>query len=198
MSVTRASIRSELANRLGDSANAVWSTTDLNGYIDMAIRGLYPTYYEAHSDTTVAGNGPVQTLPSGARNLHYVGLIRDNLATRVRKIRDWQEGAGNAVVPKIGISGQTLVWAWTQGWDAPTLDSDPLTFPTEATEVVVLRSQIAALEHLVADRVKLQKYLALNLREAVTDQDIAIALDALHVTHDDRMKRVIALPPVEK
>lgn len=197
MALTRALIRTEVEQRLGDVANAIWSDPELNGFIDYAIRGLYPTFYQQKVATTVAGAGPVQSAPAGARNLTGVGLQRTG-ATRVRPIRGWTEGTGEAIVPKLGIAGETLVWSWTQGWDAPAADGDALTFPTEAAEIVVLRSQLGAMEKLLSDRVSAEKYLSAQVRQGATEDDIALSIDALHSSLRERLERAVPLPEVHR
>lgn len=194
---TRALIRSELARRLGDTGNSIWSTAELNGFIDAAILGLYPTFYQRKVDVTEALDGPVQPAPAGARNLYYVGLRRPS-ATRVRPMRGWIEGDGDAMVPKLGIAGMELLWAWTEGWNAPADDNEVLTIPSEATEVVLLRAQIAALEKLLSDRVSLEKYHAINVRQGTTEEDIGMTLDALHASLRERIERAVPLPEVQR
>lgn len=197
MALTRTVVRTEVKSRLGDVANAVWSDDELNGFIDFAIRGLYPTFYQQKAATSTAVTGPIQTMPSGARNLTGVGLQRTG-ATRVRPIRGWTEGDGNAIVPKLGIEGETLVWSWTAGWDAPVSDTATLTIPTEAAEVIVLRSQLSAMEKLLSDRVSADKYLAAQVRQGATEDDIALSIDALHSSLRERLERALPLPEVHR
>lgn len=193
---TRATLRAELARRLGDTTNAIWPVADLDGYLNWGIVGLYPTFFIRKTATTVAAAGPLQTAPAGARNIHMLGLQRTG-STRVRPLRSWQEGDGQAFIPKTGITGETLVWAWTQGWDAPASDGEVLTIPREAEEVVIIRAQIAALERLLSDRVSVDKYLSLSVRQASSEEDIATTIDALHASLRDRMEHVVPLPEVK-
>jgi len=184
-----------LQNRLGDTTNAIWSNDELNTYIDGAIVGLYPSYYRRLVDATTAGAGPVQTLPSGARNLYMVGVQRTG-STRVRYLRRWAEGDGEAMVPKTGITGETLVWAWTAGWPAPSSDIEVLTIPSEAEEVVVIRAMVSALEKLLTDRVSAERFLAVQVRQGATEDDINSAIDALHISLRERLERTIPLPEI--
>lgn len=191
---TRADLRSELRNRLHDAGAAIWEDEELNGYIEQAVKSLYPHWYLFETGTETAGPGPVQSLPIGlsgdiAKNLHYVGL-RKPTSTRVRTIRGWQEGNGQVMVPKVddAVEGFILVFAWTIPHRAPDDDVTDLTIPANAEEVVVLRSQVTALERVLADRVKSAKYFAVQVREGVSEQDIAVTLDALHASIDSRMK----------
>ena len=185
-----------MSARLGDASNTVWTTTDINGYIDNALRGLYPTFFQRNVNTTTAGSGPLQTMPSTARNVYSVGLQATG-ATRVRPLRNWVEGFGNALIPKLNITGETLVWAWTSGWDAPANDTDALTIPLEAQEVVILRVQIAALEHILGSRAKQDKYFSLQVRQAVDENDLATMIDALHASLTERLSKAQPLPEVK-
>lgn len=195
---TRADIRTEVRNRLGDPSSVVWTDSTLNGLIDFTIRGLYPTFYLRKVATSVAGAGPIQTKPAGARNLYMVGHKRAT-STRVRPVRGWVEGDTDAFVPKTGITGDTLVWAWTNGFAPPVGgDSQVLDLTQEAEEVVILRVQVGALEQLLSDRVSADKYLALHVRAAVTETDIADTLDALHASLREREDRALPLPEVQR
>lgn len=190
---TRTSLSTELAGRLGDSLYAVWDLPSLKGYIDYAIKGLYPSFFLFKVATTVAGAGPIQTKPSTARNLHMVGLQRVG-STRVRPLRGWQEGDADAFVSKTGITGDTLVWAWTTGWDAPTTDGETLTIPKEAEEVVLTRAQMTALERLLSDRVSQEKYFSLNVRQASTETDVMDTIDGLRQRLNDLLSVVMPTP----
>jgi hypothetical protein len=195
MSATRNSLLADLNNRLGTTTP--WTEGERFAFIDHAIEGLYPSFYRFKTQTTVADDGPLQTLPAGARNLHFVGLQRTG-STRVRKLRGWSEGDGNAYIPKTGISGETLVWAWTEGWSAPTNSDEVIGIPKEAREVVVLRAHISALEHLLTDRMARERYLSINAREMVSDEDIAATIDILHLSLRERLERVRPLPEVNQ
>jgi hypothetical protein len=192
---TRALLHSELENRLGDTANAVWLDAELDGFIDYAIKGLYPTFYQRQMAVTTAGVGPMQTMPTGARNLYMVGLQAVGSA-RVRVVRGWAEGSTTAFVGKTGITGATLVWGWTSGWDAPVSSGTALTIPLEAEEVVILRAHISALEKLLSDRVSQEKYFALNVRQAATEQEVADTIDGLQVSLRARIEHAIPLPEI--
>lgn len=189
----RSDLRTEIANRLGDSGAIVWDTADLNGYIDYAIKGVYPTYFLFDTATTTAAVGPMQTLPVGARNLYFVGHKRA-LSTRVRVIRNWREGAGVVMVPKTGIAADTLVFSWTKGFLSPGDDVTLLDLTPEAQEVVLMRCEIAALENLLSSRIKQAKYFTLTVREGVTEEDIATTIDALHASIRQRIESAPKLP----
>lgn len=195
--VTRADIRSEVQRRLGDTTGAVWSEAQLNGIIDLTVQGLYPTYFQREVAETEAQDGPIQPMPSEARNLYMVGHKRAT-STRVRALRGWNEGDGEAYIPRTGIEGDLLVWAWTEGWDAPTDDDERLTFPAEAVEVVVLRVMVSALEYLLTDRVSEEKFHAIQVREGATEPDIDLLLSNLRDSITERVSRAIALPEVRK
>src|SRR5690606_20749979 len=147
--------------------------------------------------TTTAGDGPLQTMPASARNLHFVGLQREG-STRVRRLRNWSEGDGEAHIPKTGISGDTIVWAWTEGWLAPSDDDAVIGLPPEAREVVVVRAHISALEQLLTDRAARERYMNISAREMVTDEDIIATMDALHLSLRERLERVRPLPEVDQ
>lgn len=189
-------MRDKLEARLGDSANAVWTTAELDDLLDEAITGLYPSYYDRKVDTTVAGAGPVQTLPTGARNLYYVGYQRTG-SNRVRSVRNWKEGVGDAYIPKTAITGDTLVWAWTAGWAAPATGAETVAIPGEAEEVTIMRAQVAALEQLLSGRVNADKFYSLTVRPGVTEDDILSTLEALHASINARLDRVQPLPEIE-
>lgn len=184
---TRDELKTELRYRLEDVSASVWTDAELNGYIDQAIQSLYPHWYIFKTGTTTAAGGPEQTLPSGARNLYYVG-VKKATSTRVRTIRGWHEGDGVAIVPKVNITNDQLVWAWTVPHTAPASGSATLTIPAQAEEVVIIRAQITALERVLTDRVKYATYFATQVREGTTENDLATALDALHQSVDTRMK----------
>lgn len=183
----------ELRARLGETADDVFSTAELKGFVDYGIKALYPYFFQYQVDTTTATAGPIQTAPTGARNLYSIGVVRTG-ATRVRPIRGWTEGDGEANVPKLNITGQTLVWSWTDGWDAPASDSTTLTIPKESEEVVVIRAHITALEKVVTSRTKTQVYLAVQVREGATEQDVLDTLDALHASLKEHLDRGMQLP----
>jgi len=183
---TRQSLREELERRLGDTANAVWSDAQLNGFIDNRIKALYPTWFRRDVAITLADDGPVQTMPARCRNLYEVGLKRST-STRVRRMRGWNEGDGQALVPKTGIEGETLVWSWTKGWDAPVDDTTTLTIPVEAEEAVLLSAHISALENILTDRVSVEKYHALQVRQGITEDDVATAIDALLASYREHV-----------
>src|SRR6185437_1838410 len=111
----RSDLVTDASQRLGDSGNAIFTVAEMQKYFDKAVKSLYPTYWRYQTGTTVAGNGPLQTMPSGARDLYYIGEQKVS-STRVRLIRQWKEGVGSAFIPKVNIIGETLVWAWTTGF----------------------------------------------------------------------------------
>lgn len=190
---TRTSLTDELESRLGDSSNAIWTAAELKAYIDFGIKNLYPSFYVQHVATTTATAGPIQAMPAGARNLHMIGLQRTG-ATRVRPLRKWQEGDGQAFIPQTGIDGSVLVWGWTSGWDAPSTDSETLAIPPEAEDVVVIQAHIKALERLLSDRVSLERYFSLNVRQAASEADIADTIDGLRQGLNDRLASALPLP----
>lgn len=196
MSIDRDTMLVQLAQRLGDTAYAIWPAAELEDMLDTGVEGLYPSYFDRIVDSTTAGAGPIQTLPTGCRNIYYVGYQRSG-ANRVRSVRNWKEGDGDAYIPKTGITGDTLMWAWTQGWDAPVNGSTALGIPTEAREIVILRSHIAALESLLSSRVKQDKFYALTVRPAVTEEDVLSTLEALHASVNARLETVVKLPEIE-
>jgi hypothetical protein len=190
---TREDLRVECAYRLGDISQAIFTTTELNKYIDKAIKSLYPTYFQYEVATTTATDGPLQTMPTGARDLYYIGVQKPN-STRVRLLRQWREGQGEAFIPKTGISGETLVWAWTQGFTVPTEDLIAIDLNEETEEVVILRVCISALERISSSRVEIAKYFAMTVREGVTEADIISILDAYHASLDARIKQAVPRP----
>lgn len=194
MSYTRTQLRAALENRL-NAVSTIWSSGDLNGFIDDAIEGLYPSFYRRYVSTTVAGAGPSQTMPANCRNLYMVGLQRTG-SNRVRPIRNWIEGQGTAVVPKANISGGTLVWAWTAGWTAPATDLTTMDIVPEAREVLLLRAEIAAYEELLSGKLQAGGFNALQVRQMITEDEIVNALQAKHASLRDRLDRVIPLPEV--
>ena len=190
---TRNDLRTLLEQRTTDTANAVWSQTEWDGFLDTAIDGLYPTWFKTMTGTTTAGAGPIQTMPSGAQDLYYVG-VQTPTSNRVRVMRGWQEGNGDAVIPKVGIAGYTLVWAWTAPYTKPANGSATLSIPSELEEVVILRAHIAALENLLTDRVKKQAYLSVTVREGASEQEIMLLLNALHDSLDERVAKALPRP----
>lgn len=196
MSYTRLELRAALQNRL-NSISTIWSEGDLNGFIDDAIEGLYPSFYKRNVNTTVAGVGPSQTVPTGARNLYMIGLQRVG-SNRVRPLRNWVEGQTTAMVPKANIAGATLVWAWTSGWDAPTTDLQVLDIVTEAREVLLLRCEIAALEELLSGHIQAGGYNAIQTRRIISEADIVNALQAKHTSLQDRLEHIVPLPEVQR
>lgn len=179
--------------RLNDPTNTIFTASELNGYISQAIASLYPSFWIFKASTTTAGAGPLQTNPSDARNIYFIGLQKTG-STRVRMLRQWREGDTSTYVPKTGITGETLVWAWTTGFTKPSDDVTALDIPQEAEEVVVLKVQITALERVLSSRVESAKYFALTVREGVTEQDLVATLDALHASLDQRLKNTIPRP----
>lgn len=180
-------------NRLQDLANATWPVGELNGYLSQAIKSLYPNFWLFKTATTVATDGPLQTNPTGGRNFYFIGLQRIG-STRVRLMRQWKEGDTSTYIPKTGITGQTLVWAWTTGFTPPAGDGTTLDIPDSAEEIVVLRTQITALERILTTRVESAKYFALTVREGVTEQDVLNTLDALHASVANRLENAIKRP----
>lgn len=192
---TRSTLATEISTRLGDAANAIWPLAEVKSYVDYSIKSLYPSFYLRKVGTTSVAAGLVQTAPAGAKNLYLIGHNRQG-TVRVRNLRGWAEGDGTAFIPKQLDAGDSLVWAWTEGWDAPAADGTALTIPFQAEEVIVIRSQIAALERLLSDRVSAEKYFALQVRQSVTEEDLATSIDALQGSLRDRLANVLPLPEV--
>lgn len=190
---TLATLKAELNHRLGDASNTVWGDSEKAAYVAEALASLYPAFYRLRTGTTTAGSGPLQTLPSGAINLYFVG-VKNATSNRARTIRGWREGVGEALVPKVNISGQQLIWAWTEPHEVPANTAVTLTIPVQAEEVVILRAHITALERLISSRIKTEKYFAIQVREGVTESEIVATLDALHASVDSRLQRVVPLP----
>ena len=194
MSYTRTQLRVALENRL-NAVSTVWSSGDLNGFIDDAIEGLYPSFFKRNVASSVASSGPSQPMPSGARNLYMVGLQRVG-SNRVRPLRNWVEGQGSAMIPKANIAGATLVWAWTSGWTAPVTSTVELDIVPEAREVLLLRAEIAAFEELLSGKLQAGGYGAVQLRQMITEDEVVNALQAKHASLQDRLDRVVPLPEV--
>lgn len=197
MATTRDALQAELERRLGDTSNLIWSDSDVAGALDFAVKSLYPVFFRRRTETSAAGAGPIQEAPAGARNIYMIGLQRTG-STRVRPLRQWTEGDGEAFVPKTGITGETLVWAWTEGWSAPSTGGESITIPVESEEVVLLRAECSLLEKLLVDRVSAEKYLAVNVRSAATEEDIASAIEAIHDTLRERTTTIVPLPEVRQ
>lgn len=189
---TLATLLADLNSRLNDAANTVWPAAEKALFVSDAVAGLWPAFFLNKTGTTVATAGPIQTLPSGAVNLHYVG-VKSATATRVRVIRGWQEGNGDCIVPKVNILEQTLVWAWVEPHAVPASTSTTLTCTVPALEVARLRAEISAYENVLGDRTKTAKYFAQQVREGVTESELVSQLDALHASVDARLK---GLPPM--
>lgn len=190
---TLASLKTDLNSRLSDAANTVWTDAEKVLFVSDAVASLYPNFFLLKSGTTTAGAGPIQTVPSGAVNLYYVG-VQGPTSTRVRTIRGWQEGNGDCIVPKVNITGQTLVWAWTEPHEVPASTATTLTVPIQGLEVARLRAEISAYENVLADRTKSQKYFAVQVREGVTENELVAQLDALHASVDSRLEKQKPLP----
>lgn len=190
---TLLTLRTTLRQMVADEAATVWSDADLNGILGTSIKALYPWFHVKKTGTSTAADGPMQTLPAGAKDLYYVGLRRVG-SSRVQPIRNWVEGNGEVVVPKVGIAGGELVFGWHEGFSVPVNDSDLLRIPPEAEEIVLLRGQIACLESVLASRVQANRYLSLYTREQVTEQDIAVSLDSLRESLAVRLQNLIPLP----
>ena len=193
MASTITGLKAELNLRLNDAANTVWSDAEKDQYVADAVGSLYPYFYLRQTATTVAGAGPIQTSPTGCINIYYIGL-QSTGSNRARVIRGWHEGVLQAVVPKLNITGQTLISGWTTPHDVPSSHATALTTPVSADEPIILRAQITALERVLSDRVKKAKYFAVQVREGVTENEIISSLDALHASLDARLKNVLPLP----
>ena len=192
---TRDSLRTELKNRLGDPTNVVWANTELDGYLDFGIKGLYPAFYKRNVATTTGTASLIQAAPANCTNIYLIGLQRVG-TSRIRNLRGWAEGSGSAYIPKGNLLGETLIWAWTTGWSAPATGAEVLTIPQDSEEVVLLRAHITALEKLLSDRVSADEFIALQAREGVTENDVATTLEALHRSLADRLAIAQPLPEV--
>lgn len=193
----RSTLIADASQRLGDPGNVVFTIGEMRLYFNQAVTSLYPTWYKFAVGTTTASAGPIQTAPAGARNIYYIGESKPT-SVRVRLLRQWKEGLGQAVIPKTGIgppTASTLVWAWTTGFTDPGDDVTTLDLNPECEEVVVIKMCISALERVASNRVELLKYFALTVREGVTEQDVIQALDAFHASLEDRVKAAIPRPP---
>lgn len=190
-------MRTSLRDRLGDVAIPyVWSDDQLDGFIDSAVTGLYPVYYNfANEISEASGSGPLYPTPAGARNLYRVGLMSSS-SSRIRWLRGWSEGNSQCLIPKTNIAGYTIVWCWTEGFEPPVSDTLPLGIPLEAEEVVLLRSTKSALEALLGNRVLKERYYSLNARVANTEDDIALTIDSINASIRERTEKAIPLPKV--
>ena len=189
----RSDLRTDINYRLGDISAAIFTATEVNKYIDKAIKSSYPSYWKYQVGTTVATDGPLQTMPAGARDLYYIGEQKPT-GTRIRLLRQWKEGTAQAFIPKVGIAGETLVWAWTTGFASPADDVTTLDLNSEVEEVVILRSMISCLERIVSNRVETARYFSLTVREGVTEADLTATIDALHASLDNRLKQAVPRP----
>lgn len=189
----RSDLRADINYRLGDIGATIFTATEVNKYIDKAIKSLYPTYFLYKTNTIVATDGPLQTTPAGAKNIYYVGLKKVT-STRVRLVRQWREGADQVFIPKTGITGETLVFAWTAGFNSPADDVTTLDLNPECEEVVILRSMISCLERITSSRVETAKYFSMTVREGVTEADLTATLDALHASLEQRLKQAVPRP----
>lgn len=186
-------LRASLRFRLGEAAADVWTDAELNNYLWAGMQALYPYYFLHRVGTTVASGGPVQSTPPGAKNIYQVGVV-PLTGTRVRPVRGWTEGDEDAIVPRLNLTGLTLTWSWTEGWDAPSSATEVLTIPTESQAMVICRAQISALERVLTNRTKREKYFAVQVREGVTEQDVLDAIDALHQSMRELSERAAPLP----
>ncbi len=192
---TLATLLTDLNTRLNDAANTTWSAAIKTLFVSDAVASLYPAFYNLKvGTTTAASNGPVQTMPAGCVNLYYVAIKKDALSNRARTIRGWREGDVDAIIPKLNIINQTLIWGWTAPYAVPASTATLLDVPPEGLEVARLRAEISAWEQLLGMRVKNPKYFATQVREGVTEAEIIQTLDALHATVDTRLKLQPALP----
>ena len=199
----RSTLVADASQRLLDTSNTIFPVAEMRTYFNGAVTSIYPTFFNYETSTTTATNGPIQTMPTldglgnalalPCRNLYYIGESKST-SVRVRLLRQWKEGVGCAFIPKTGIAGETLVWAWTSGFTDPGDDVTALNLTPEAEDVVVIKMCIAALERVASSRVELLKYFALTVREGVTEQDVIQALDAFHASLDDRIKAAIPRP----
>ena len=191
---TLTTLLSDLNARMNDGANIIWEAAEKVLFISDAVRSLYPAFFQFTTATTIAGAGPLQPMPLGAVHLHYVGLSTPT-SNRARLMRGWQEGNGQAVIPKLNISGLTLIWSWTAPHVCPTDVTATLTCPDAALDIVRLRSEISAFENILGDRTKNVNYFAQQVREGVTEAEIVSHLNELHFSVDSRLKGLPPIPP---
>jgi len=190
---TLASLKADLNTRLNDAANTIWPDAEKVLFVSDAVGSLFPNFFKAKTGTSTASAGPVQTGPTGVINIHYIG-VQSASATRVRVIRGWSEGYGDAIVPKVNILGQTLVWGWSEAYAVPASTSTALEVPAPGLEVARLRAEISAFEQVLGSRTKTQKYLAVQVREGVSESEMVAHLDALHASVESRLKLQPPLP----
>jgi len=191
---TLTAVIADVRSRLKDAASPqVFTTAELTTFIADAVTGLYPALYTYKVGTTTASAGPLQQNPVGGLQFYAVS-VQNVGSTRARPIRGWHEGAGQSFIPKTNISGQTLVWAWSAPFAAPIAGPDELEVPLWGLELVKIRAEITALEQILTNRVKNQKYFASSVREGVTEQEIDTTLNALHASMEARIKHVVPLP----
>lgn len=187
----RTGLRYELQQRIGTT----WSASDCNDFLRYGVGGVYPTFYLRKVNTTTAGTGPLQTKPTGATNLYMVGLKRPT-STRVRTLRNWTEGDTDAVVNKTGITGETLVWSWTEGWQLPDNDETTIVMPEEAKDYAILRAHIAALQKFMTTRIQSTDYMAVQVRQQVNEAEVMDSLDALYSEVRLIKENAVPLPEV--
>jgi hypothetical protein len=102
------------------------------------------------------------------------------------------------MVPKLNINlaGAVLVWSYTLPFTKPAGDGTTLTIPVDAEEATIVKSQMTALMKLLSDRVSAEKYFALQVRPAYTEEDVSITVDALAKYYEDLTARALPLPEV--
>lgn len=197
MSTTRTSLRTELKDsRVGSTA---FTDAQLNYFIDTAIQGLYPVYYKLYVDTTTAAGTVIETAPSGCVNIHEI-LVQ---GPRPRRLRGWREGQGEAFVPAYAIgdgtpAGGTLIWHWTTGWDAPASDGAAIDIPNEAREYVLLKAHMMCLQNLLTSRLETDKFFAIQVRQAITEDELLAAIDSIQRQLDTKAQQAKPLPKVEQ
>lgn len=190
---TRDALLSEL--KTGHLGTTYWSDTKLELYLDRAIERLYPTWFQRNVDTTVAGTGPVQTMPSGATNVHEI-VVHDG---RPRYLRGWSEGDTDAYVPfSTDVTGKTLVWMWTAGWSAPATGATNMTMPTDAESAVVIMAKMAALQSLLTDKLQVDTHMAAQVRPNITEDELLGAIDALSRELRELADRALMRPEVRR
>lgn len=201
MTYTRADLRNELKDaHLGST---YWSDTKLNYYIATAIGGLYPTWWKRKVGTTTAGAGPLQTKPTSASNIYEIAIHDAAAPGRPRWLRGWSEGATDAYIPvtQLGagaITGKTLVWSYTTGWDIPGDDVTGVDLTNEAKEVVILKAKEMALQSLLTDHLIQEKYLAQQVRPLINEQEIMSAIDSIHQALQMKAQLAMKLPEVQR
>jgi len=195
MADTRLTLRNELLTSHLNGAT-YWTSAMLDDFVENAIGSLYPTWYQRKVATSVGVSGPIQNLPSGARNLYEV--VVHEATGRPRFLRGWTEGATTAYVPTSDLTGKTIVWAWTAGFTVPTDDTTPLDITPESRMPVLLKAKMQALESLLTTRVLSDAFLAQQIRRDVNEGEIVEAINSADATLRELAQAAVKLPEVRR